>query len=615
MANPRNRIMRTTALVLLTSAAIVVASPARATTYAVGVGAGCTHGTMASAIAAAVADATTGPHLIKVVTGTRFVNDLAIDNPAQDIEISGGFTACADAAPASGARTILNNNDVAGRRLMEIANANSNPRRQVVLRRLTLTGGLNPTGLNFGGAMLITGRATVYLRDDTRIEGNTAGSGGGVALVNLTSDPTLFSEIFLQSTSRIEDNQATGSGTAGNGGGVYALGGARVVLWDGSVGFNTARRAGGGISLGDGIARLSIDPFLGSELVSIHNNTAGQPVFSATEGFGGGIHSAGGEIAVTHLGGASAYGLWMFNNEANVGGAIHATGTDAGARSIVSITNAFVFNNTAADRGGALYSLNGVQWTIDHNRTGDCATLGQRAPCSQFLGNQANLAGGSAVGGGVMFLASDPGSQGGIANFERTLFSGNADPNGLAAVAEATTGSRLNFRRSVFRNNSAGGPGTQKTLIGSTGTGVDFYYNTVLANSVDALFFISGGELRPQGSIWWAPGTTLWIPANGATMPFVTSCLVTHTTTGLGSGPAAAAWVADPRLNSRFVPRASSPAIDHCSESLDPGTDLYGRPTRVDVPGVSNRIGIADLGAVEQDDVVFGNSFGTRPTN
>lgn len=607
--------MRTIAVALIAVGALVATAPVRATTYAVGVGAGCTHTTMSGALTAAAADASPGPHLIKVATGTRFVNDLQIDDPVQDLEIVGGYTACADAAPTAGARTTLTNNDVAGRRVMEIGNANSNPRREVILRRLTLTGGLNPSGLNFGGAILITGRATVYLRDDTRVDGNTAGSGGGVALVNLTSDPDLFSILYLQSGSRIEDNQATGPGTAGNGGGVYALGGTQFILWDGSVGFNTARRAGGGISLGDGIARLVVNPFLGGELVSIHNNIAGQPAFNAAEGFGGGVHSAGGPITVTSVGGDEAYGLWMFNNVANYGGAFHATGTDAGDRMAVSITNAFVFNNTAVDRGGALYSLNGVQWTVRHNREGDCATLGARAPCSNFQGNQANRASGSGVGAGVIFMAAETGSQGGIATFERTLFSANADPNGLAAVAEATGGSRLNFRRSVFRNNSAGGPGSQKTLFGSTGSDLDFYYNTVLANSVDAFFYMAGGVLRPQGSIWWAPGTTLWIPTSGATMSFSTVCLVTHTTTGLGSAPAASAWVADPRLNSRFVPRASSSALDHCSESLDPGADLYGRTSRVDVPGVANRIGIADLGAVEQDDIVFGNSFGTRPAN
>lgn len=608
--------MRSTAFAVLPCAALAAAAaaPAQATVYAVGSGAGCTHGTMSAALAAAAADASAGPHRIKVVTSTRFVNDLQIDDPLQNIEIVGGHSACGDAAPAAGARTILTADDVAGRRVLNVANNNGNPRREVILRRLTLTGGLNPTGLNFGGAILITGRATVRLQDETVIEGNAANSGGGVALVNLTAEPDLFSTVYVQSGSAIEDNQATGTGTAGNGGGIYALGGTRVVLWDGSIGFNTARRAGGGISLGDGIARLEVNPVVGSELVLIHNNTAGQAAFNAAEGFGGGVHSAGGAIGVTAFGSVAAYGLWLYNNAANFGGAIHVDGTATGARTAVQIANALVFGNTAA-RGGALYSLNGVQWSIGHDRIGDCATIGARAPCSQFLDNQATLAGGGSVGGGVIYLTNEADNQGGIATFERTVFNGNADPNGLAAVAEATAGNRLNFRRSVFRNNSAGGPGSQKTLFGSAGSDMDFYYNTILANAVDGLFYMNGGVLRPQGSIWWAPGAALWFSTGGAAMSFTTVCLVSHTTTGLGSGPAAAAWVADPRLNGRFVPRASSSAIDHCSESLDPGADLYGRPTRVDVPGVGNRFGIADLGAVEQDDVVFGNSFGTRPGN
>lgn len=596
---------------------LALAPPAgQASVYSVGSGAGCTHSALSTALAAAIADASPGPHVIKLDTITRSIANYEIADPAQDITLVGGHANCTDALPTAGERSTLSNSSGPGARLLSISNPNADDRRVITLQHITLRGGAAPPDIGWGGAILATGRVTVHLQRGVIIEDNQASNGGGVALLNLTSDVNQFTTLFLQQGAQIEDNQATGAGSSGNGGGIYALGGTRVILWDGGIGFNTARRAGGGLFLGDALARAEIAPENGPEVVLIHNNTAGQATFSASEGFGGGIATNQGLVSVTGFKNGVAHGLWLLNNTANFGGAVHATGPTTGIRTVVNLRNTMIYNNAARAQGGALYSHNGVQWLVDHDREGACPLLGPTVPCSYIAENRAELAGGGSVGGGVLFMSADGGSLHGVADINRTLLEGNEDVNGLAAVAEASTGGRINLRRSVMVGNSAGGPGTQRTLIGVSGTDIDFLYNTILDNDIDGFFFRNGGVLRPQGSIWWDPGATVQFVASGATMAFNTVCLVTHTTSGLPSGVAASAWTTAPRLDDTFSPRGNSPAVDHChTTGVDPGDDLYGRSAEPDVPGVANHLGTTDLGAVELVDALYANSFGNRPAN
>lgn len=590
----------------------IITGPALATTYAVGSGTGCTHSSFSGALAAAVADASAGPHWIKLDSGQRTVSNYEITNPQQDITIEGGYAQCSDTAPTSGQRSTLNNTTASGARVLSMSNSISAARRTITLRKVTISGGRNPAGLG-GGGIFATGKLTLLLQNETIIEDNIASNGGGISLVTLNADPDNFTRLRLQSGSAIEDNQATGGGANGYGGGIDCIGGCYVTLWDGSVGFNSARRGGGAIALRSNLALMDINPAVGSEVVLIGNNSAGTATFSASEGYGGAIYSDGGRISATLFGDGNDYGVWLFNNTANYGGAIYAVGPTSGTRALVSLDNAFVYNNMAKSRGGAFYSLNGVDWTVDHDSVGDCPTFGGRQPCSFFSDNQAETTEGG-VGAGVVYLTAETGSQGGVINIYRTLFEGNTDVAGVAAIAEALNGSWLNIRRSVFRNNSANGPATQRTLFGSTDSDMYFHYNSVLANDVAGIFYMNGGTLRPQGSILWDPGATIWFQTGGASMSMVTTCLVSHSTTGL-SFPPGSVWVEDPLLDGRYAPAGGSSALDHCSNSLDAGPDLYGHSPAVDVASVPNRIGSNDLGAVEQTDIIHYSGFGNRPTN
>ncbi|MDZ3824235.1 MAG: hypothetical protein U0S76_11570, partial [Pseudoxanthomonas sp.] len=234
---------RRSGLAAIALSALLPALPALATTYSVGSGPACTHLTLLSAINAAVADASPGPHLIKIDTGNRLISNYEIVNPAQDIILEGGYASCTDPAPAVGQRSTLDSGGVSGARVFRIANDNSNARRTIRLRNLTLTGGLNPsTQLGWGGGIHAQGRLNLYLESETYIDGNSASNGGGIALFNLTANPDQFTRLRLASGSRVCLNAATGPGSNGNGGGIHAIGGTEVTIWRGSVCNNEARR-------------------------------------------------------------------------------------------------------------------------------------------------------------------------------------------------------------------------------------------------------------------------------------------------------------------------------------------------------------------------------------
>lgn len=598
-------------------AVAIVSFPSHATTYAVGSGAGCTHGSLAAALSEAIADASPGPHLVKLLIGEQIVSDQEIDSPLQNLTLEGGYAACGDSVPSVDQRTVLRNT-TSGARVLDIVHGLSGQRRIVILRRLTVTGGSHPPDGFGGGGIHVTGKLDLYLQDETIIENNAASDGGGIGMLTLTSDPLEFTRLRLQNESIIRNNQATGTGASGYGGGIDCFGGCQVFLWNGTIRGNTARLGGGGVALRSHLASLEINPLAGAQLVGLVDNSAGGETFDADQGFGGAIYSNRGMIDASLVGSGDddGYSVHLIDNTANYGGAIYAIGTDSGPRTQISLLNAFAFGNSAKSRGGALYSVNGVEWLIDHDSIGDCDSIGEPAPCSFFAANSAQTVEAGTlgpVGGGVLYLTDD-GGQAGTAQFFRTLFLGNHDLNGLAAVAVAESEGALRFQRSVFVDNGAGGPGSQRTLFRTAESAFEFYYNSVLDNDVDSSFFVNGGSLFPQGSVFWNLGSTIWLFVTG-TMSMTTDCLVAHSTAGLPSSIASGAWTQPPRLDGRYAPRGGSSALDHCSDTVVPGPDLYGRTPMLDIASVPNRHGRNDLGAVEQDDLIHYGGFGNRPQN
>lgn len=593
-------------IALLAAFSLLAAAPlAGAATYSVGPTGDCSHVALADALAAAAANSG-GPHRIKLRTGELSTAPLSLSAPAADITIEGGHASCAASAPTPGQRTELRPN-VPGR-VLRFINDN-NTRRVVELRQLTLRGGQGGVAdeLGGGGALILL-NSTLVLGEGARVEENRAGNGGGVSLYGTSS--SRVAELTVTGGAVIANNDADGSGNLGNGGGVFALDHARVLLRNGTIERNFARGNGGGVSLATANTSFTISPasVVDPDVAAVlFFNVAGEGAFSASSGLGGAIHTRQGAVTI-NAPVSDRFFTFISDNIANMGGAIHATGA-AGTGvpfTFVAIRNAIVEDNQARGKGGAFHSTDAVDWVIDHTSPGrPCMWLGRKLPCSLVRNNAAfNTGTATTPGGGVGVVGNAAGSQRGIFRFSRTLFEDNHDYNsGKAAVAFATGSSEMIFERCIFSGNTADTSNAGALLRNAPGIGIRFVYNTVLANSVDTLFHMNGGLLRTQGSILWSPGAQVWTPTAGATMDS-NACLIAH-----DSAPGAI--VLDPRLDADFVPPGRSPAIDFCDDDMVvANVDGYRAAPGYDVPGVPQSWGNNDLGAIENRDILFFGSFG-----
>jgi hypothetical protein len=586
-------------------AALFVSTAAHATVYAVGCNGVYS---LYDAINLAVADAD-GPNLIKLGTGSYVINQYDITDPAADITIEGGYANCNDAVPADGERATLTAN--ADNRLLYVSNGTGKPRRSVILRHLDMTGGNVPTDTFGGGALFGYGNLDLKLFD-VRIHDNAGENGGGIGLLNLATDATTQTKLVVAQDTRIDDNQATGTvNSTGNGGGIYALGKVDVILEDGEINGNSARRAGGGIALNSALARLDFLPLTSSEAFFFVDNTAGRATFSNSEGLGGAIYSNGGAIDTQFSGFRQQYEVYLLYNSANYGGAVYVEGDAASgaAFTFVRLLNAVVGYNDAKANGGGFYAKNAVDVTLDHHAIGTC-TLFAPSSCSLVIGNSADDVDPGEVfpvGGGAFYLTGESGSQRSIARLRRTVFSGNSAPYGWAAVGFADQGDEFFIERGIVRTNSA--PSESGALFVSGGP-TRVLYSDVLDNTVARLFTIGATTLNVQGSILADLGTPIWYHDAAAVMTF-NGCLMSNTADGIPGG----ALIGTPVLDADFALHGPYPAIDFCDNyEYTPISDIYGYATR-NVPGIDDYYGYNDLGAVEQRDIIFHGGFGVRATD
>lgn len=598
-------------------AGVFALATAHAETWTVGSDGACTHTNVQAALDTAVA-APGGPHRLQLVEGMILLPGmLEIINPAADLVIEGGYANCSAEEPGEGTDTVLNQN-VPDNRVLYISNAVANPRRTVTLRNVRLLGG-DPVLADTlgGGGALVLARATLALERGAHVVGNVAANGGGVSLYS--SSGAGRAELIVRDGAKLTSNDAEGTGSAGNGGAVYATGASTVRIVNGTINSNFARRAGGGVALDSSGAVLEVRPPADADVdapIQFLGNIAGATPFVFGEGLGGAIYSRSGRVDISAPN-VEQLTTSLVSNEANYGGAIHVENSaDPGApATFVDLRNTYVGANIAHGKGGAFFSRNRVEWRISHSTSGgSCVRFDARVPCSIVAGNRAdNDNEPGTPGGGAAYALNDPGALGSWFQFDRTQFRANSDPNGQVAVAVALNQSVLSFRRSVFVDNQAGSGGVFGVLLANAATvDTDFAYNTVLANDVDTLFFINGGEFLTQGSIVWAPGVPVWNGIAGATMVH-RECLIAHSDDGLPEG----VTVVEPDLDARYAPRGGSPAIDHCDEKggVAPGIDLYGDDPGYDVAGVAEIFDTHDLGAVENRDILFFGGFGERFAN
>ncbi|HET8898180.1 MAG TPA: hypothetical protein VFN09_05335 [Rhodanobacteraceae bacterium] len=561
--------------------------------------------------------------------------------------------------------------------LLRIINADTNPRFSLNLTNLVLQGANDPPSNSAspldGGAIKVMGNAAVSLKN-VRITGFHALHGGGVWLESGASDRMLQPALVLSKGSRIDSNTASAGGGVYSESGHVSLFAASVDhntavgngggLWLSDDGSFTPSL------LYYNFALLSDDSS------SIANNRAGSGSYVSTTGFGGAIYSHEAhvafqpwiEVVVPAFGGSALapagvlaepdpphFNTLLSNNHAFTGGAIYAEGesvdTSGDKRTRLYLQDTLLSGNTSDGFGGAIYSVGQVDWSIASSQ-GQCQLFLILAfvpsPCSLMVNNTAGAADGAGdvARGGAIYItnARADGLDRGSVTVTGTWFVGNADPNGLASVAAAAGSSDLIFHRNIITDNPADDLDASSNIAPSAfiyadtnpARSVDFRYNTIKVQPNAAagddptrLFNIKSGTLDATGSILWGsvdrghPAHFVWFHSGGAIFRHY-GCLVVRTNdsgiadiTDTDGIPLLAGYA--PNLAGDFTPKPWSVAIDFGEEpvdcnSFDPGPDAYGR-TAYDVPGIGNAGYTLDLGAVEQNDVIFYHNFGYGPDN
>jgi hypothetical protein len=599
-------------LAIVAACTALLATPALAATYAVGIGTACTHTTIQAAINAAVANPS-GPHLIRLTTGTWSIpNGLVLHEPQADITIEGGYASCGAATPTAGQGSTIDatgGNDGGVLDLRRAAPAGpASP--TVRLSRLTLTGGTAEAGIGAnpeGGGLRIRGHLAVQLTNGSRVTGNRSAWGGGVFIEGPAS-------ISLRDDSEVSANIATIDG-----GGIHCVGFGLVGMAGGRLVGNQAGRDGGGIHADACVVFLD---GLAGAVNRLVDNVAGTVFAGAGQGRGGAIHLVGqGALPTWNLlsigTGMESTTLFIGNEARGVAGASGTAGFGGGAiyvegagteRVVVQIDNAVFANNLATSSGAGISVARAVDLRVS-GRAARCSGAFGFGLCSAFSGH--NRAAISIDDLGVADPALTP-----HALVERTRFTANQSASqGVIHAWRNAPGSRVTIRHSVFDQNQT----AHVLALRSTAALV---YSTVVDNGFGGPDLIrvtpNAGQafaLDLTGSILWQPGTTV-VGNAGAGSVAIThrDCLLAHSTLGLPSP--AAIQTAAPALEADWTPSTASPAIDVCHVlGGAPAFDAYGQSRPVDQPWRPNLLGAYDLGAIERPlgpgpvDAIFQNGF------
>ena len=278
--------------------------------FTVGTGAGCTHGTIQSAINAA--NAAAGADTVRLTRSLTYQPEANTVNGSENLNLVGGFATCTQAATDS-IKTVVSGVGGAAEPVFRVTAGTG---VVIKLRHLTISGG----------------------------DEDGSGRGGGI---NFQGDGIL--EI-------IESTISTNS--AATGGGIYALGtgsNAELIISDSTViSNNTARHSGGGISIGGPIEMTMTAP----NSIIAFNSALGQ---AAGTGYGGGLEVSGRAFAYIGTSGVGGLGAIYANSAIDGGGISIISGASDSADSKVQLftTNpsqpVMVRDNYASDTGGAVY--------------------------------------------------------------------------------------------------------------------------------------------------------------------------------------------------------------------------------------------------------------------
>ena len=580
---------------------------ALATTFTVGAGAGCTHGTIQSAINAA--NANPGFDAVRLTRSLTYQPEANTINATNDLNLVGGFATCTQAA-TDNIKTVVSGVGGAAEPVFRISVATG---VIVKLRHLTISGG----------------------------DEEGSGRGGGI---NFQGDGVLE---IIEST--ITNNSAA------TGGGIYALGtgsNAELIISEGTlISNNTARFDGGGISIGGPIEMTMIAP----DSIIAFNDALGQ---ATDTGYGGGLQVSGQAIAYIGTSGFGGLGAIYSNTAIDGGGISIISGGSVGSHSTVHLFTTdpaqpvTVRGNYASDTGGAVYlqsqeiansfedsvaRLCAWDFRIEDNAARDGSALylnsdnilinytgsevqlnyhGCTQPgavrcasgvaCNTIWNNDAVNSDGSPSSGATLRLLQDS-----ILWGYRFDMRGNRGGDGIrgdeplvSRIEDCLVANNI-FTRQLFRNE---GGLSYFTILGCTIAG-----NVI--GSTDVMY--TSAALVMAETIIDQPGNLTL--AHGGGNLTVANVLASDITT-LPSSPNIISG--DPSFvdaaNGNYRLQHYSMAVDFSEPAVGDDRDLDNLPRDQDLPGVSNLFGVRDLGAYERQisaggcgaaDTIFCNGF------
>lgn len=532
--------------------ALLAPASGSAAVFSVGTAPGCTHPTLAGALAAAVAN---GPGE-DVILLSGPISGVAIDTSGTNLVLAGGYTNCAG-TPSPSSRTVLTGNGIAP--VIQTSG------RNLTLRNLTITGG-GTTDLVGAGDFVVGGGVSVTNGildiDDSTIEINRATIGGGIAVTGANA------VALIGGGTSILFNEAR------TGGGMYFAGSVLRISYTrpgAVIGFNRAVTLRGSPGKGGG---LYVDRVTG---------TGGSTVF---------VGPLSWEIGQPF---PPTFGFRLIDNQASGdGGGAYVSG------SVIDLQESVISGNQAGSLGGGVHLDDSMlrMYRLDPEYLGLPTPKCQAGACTLLRGN-------FAFEGGAVFVSATS-----RAEIAQALVTENRAALGAAISSQWLTDPnplRARIDGSVVARNrcvagSSGGCGILRIGAGRA----ELRFVTFADNTFEPLpnptnIMKGAGSLVVKSSILLPAADTISFAFSSPPPAITADCNAAPNTSLSGTRPLATAPTF-PAAPASYRPDETSAAIDHCdgptateSGYLDPNLESRG----VDNPDRPNGFGVFDIGAYE----------------
>jgi predicted outer membrane repeat protein len=520
----------------------------------------------------------------------NFIENLIVDH---SLDIKGGFPTCFAAslnqAPTS--NSVIKGSATIGSPVVEIISSDSPTIR---FYNVTLKDATDTIFVTNGGNGIDVGSSNGLIEViDSLIVNNSAEEGGGIYVGNTVGTLNLV----------ITNSSVFGNSASIRGGGVFCAGADATIRVSGVslIGENSAED-GAGIAALNGCS-VTVDSGtadLNGELRGIIGNTASQ--------FGGGVYLNSGASLALHgdkygfnLLGDNTNPVTVANNTAGEkGGAIYAINS-----SVIEITDGFVTNNQAnSSFGGAFYlgSSNTQPVILNmQSSNGQCWNVGQ---CSILSENKTTSF------GGALYL--DGAAQATVSNTR--IFRNRAGFGTFLYIsANVASGATATIEGSYIYKNGTNGSGsyTDNFVVRAFGdVETSLLHNTLVDNDVNdsrAILGANNTNLEVKNSIINNANETVLetIGANNLDI----NCLIANENSSITAAVLNPVFVDS--ANENYHLQGGSPAIDRCADVASSSVDTDGENRGWDDPTLFDLGGVFDTGADEtySNDIIFSSNF------